>query len=141
MNIAIGADHAGFLLKQHLMLALRALGHFVTDLGTDSAASVDYPDFAVRVAEAVAAGAAERGVLVCGSGIGMCMAANRVPGVRAAVLRSPDDARLSREHNDANIACFGERLTPAPTAEQLLALWLQTPFAGGRHVRRVEKIG
>ncbi|MBI4237108.1 MAG: ribose 5-phosphate isomerase B [Deltaproteobacteria bacterium] len=141
MNIAIGADHAGFSLKQHLVRVLQAAGHTVTDLGTHSEDAVDYPDFAKLVVEALAQGTAERGVLACGSGIGMCISANRTAGVRAAVLRSPDDARLSREHNDANVACFGGRLTGPTTAESLLTVWLQTPFAGGRHERRVHKLG
>ncbi len=137
MLIAIGADHAGFELKEQLLDCLRADGHDVTDVGTHSTDSVDYPEFAKAVAMRVASGSAERGVLVCGSGMGMCIAANRIAGVRAAVVRDATDAQLSREHNDANVICFGGRITPAATAIELLRTWLATPFAGGRHVRRV----
>lgn len=140
MKIAIGADHAGYPLKEELILILQNEGHEVLDCGTRDAHAVDYPDFAHQVAEQVAQGLVERGVLVCGSGIGMCMAANRHKGARAAVLRDATDARLSREHNDANIACFGGRLTDAATAAHLLRLWLAMPFEGGRHEGRVAKI-
>lgn len=140
MQIAIGADHAGLELKEHLRAWLERAGHAVQDVGTSSTASVDYPLFAAQVARAVRTGTAERGVLVCGSGIGMAMAANRYPGIRAAVLRVPHDAQLSREHNNANIACFGGRITAPRDAEQLLTLWLATDFAGGRHERRVQQL-
>ncbi|MBI2346497.1 MAG: ribose 5-phosphate isomerase B [Deltaproteobacteria bacterium] len=138
--IALGADHAGFPLKEALVKHARAKGLDVIDLGTDSTEPVDYPDLAARVAEAVASGRASRGVLVCGSAIGMCIAANRYRKIRAAALRDEFDARMSREHNDANVACFGARVTPEQESKRLLDLWLATAFAGGRHARRVGKI-
>ena len=138
--IAIGADHAGFSLKEQLKAWLAAGGHRVIDHGTHSAASVDYPDYAAAVAEAVRAGGAERGVLVCGSGIGMAMAANKVAGVRAAVAGDPDVARLSRQHNDANVLALGARLTAPTQALAVVQAWLATPFEGGRHARRVDKL-
>ena len=138
--IALGSDHAGFPLKQDLKAWLTAQGHHVLDFGTDSPDAVDYPDFAVRVAEAVGAGAAERGVLVCGTGIGMAIAANKVSGVRAAPCADPDAARLSREHNDANILTLGARILEGTMATTVLETWLATDFAGGRHARRVAKL-
>lgn len=140
MKIAIAADHAGFTLKETLRQHLISQGHQVVDFGCDSTESVDYPDFAAKVAEAVSEQQAERGVLVCGSGIGMCMAANRFGGVRAAVLRSFDDARLSRLHNDSNVACLGGRVTATAQAKELLETFLKTPFEGGRHQKRIQKI-
>lgn len=140
MHVIVGADHAGIALKAHLVAMLIAAGYRVTDIGAFDPTSVDYPDFAQQVATAIHDGVAERGVLVCGSGIGMAIAANRTPGVRAVVLRASYDAQMSREHNDANVACFGERVTDAATAEQLLREWLDTPFAGERHIGRVRKI-
>lgn len=139
MKIAIGADHGGVELKHALVAAMRAQGHDVTDHGTDGTASVDYPDFAAPVTAAVQAGA-DFGVLVCGSGIGMCMAANRVPGIRAAVLHNAAEARLTRAHNNANIACFGGRTTGVEVALDALAAFLATPFEGGRHERRIAKL-
>ncbi|MBI4366325.1 MAG: ribose 5-phosphate isomerase B [Deltaproteobacteria bacterium] len=139
-TIVIGADHAGFPLKQELARYMASLGYQIMDVGTHSDASVDYPDLAALVARHVQDGSAARGVLVCGSAIGMAMAANRHAGVRAAVLRDRFDAQMSREHNDANVACFGGRVTHASVANELLALWLATPFAGGRHERRVRKL-
>lgn len=140
MKIAVGSDHAGFTLKESVKVYLKSQGHEVTDLGCHSEERCDYPDYASQVAKAVAGGKAERGVLVCGSGIGMCMSANRVRGVRAAVLRIPEDAQLSRKHNDANVACLGGRLTAPEEAQKLLETFLTTPFEGGRHVSRVGKI-
>src|SRR5262245_40566467 len=128
MKIAIGADHAGFALKEKLRQKLAAEGHAVMDFGTDSAESTDYPDYAQRVALAVSDGRADRGVLVCGTGVGMAMAANKVDGVRAAPLWSEDEARLSREHNDANIGTFGARLIGETEAETLLDIFLNTEF-------------
>ena len=136
--IAIGADHAGFPLKEQLKAWLAAGGHRVIDHGTHSTDSVDYPDYAAAVAEAVRAGGAERGVLVCGSGIGMAMAANKVAGVRAAVAGDPDVARLSRQH--ANVLALGARLTTPTQALAVVQAWLATPFEGGRHARRVDKL-
>lgn len=140
MIIALGADHAGFELKQRLFDALSSSGHEVIDHGTNSAEAVDYPDFAVAVARDVVRGVADRGVLICGSGIGMAIAANKIPGVRAAKVDSLEEARLARLHNDANVLCFGARFIDPETAEAALDLWLATEFEGGRHARRVEKI-
>jgi len=138
--IAIGADHAGYSLKEDLKAWLIGSGHQVLDFGTHSLESVDYPDFAGPVADAVTSGAAARGVLVCGTGMGMAMAANKLEGVRAAVCLDPLMARMSREHNDANVLALGARLTDGRSAVEILQAWLETPFAGGRHVRRVEKL-
>jgi ribose 5-phosphate isomerase B len=138
--IAIGADHAGVTLKATLRAALEAEGHEVLDLGTDGTDSVDYPDFAQAVASAVAEGRARFGVLVCGTGIGMAMAANRHPAIRAAVLHDSTEARLTRAHNDANVAAFGARTTGAETALDALRTFLATPYEGGRHARRVAKL-
>jgi len=138
--IAIGADHAGYALKEKLKAWLSADGHRVIDHGTHSTDSVDYPDYAAAVAESVRSGRAERGVLVCGSGIGMAMAANKVAGVRAAVAADPDVARLARQHNDANVLALGARLTAPMHALQVVHAWLATPFEGGRHARRVDKL-
>lgn len=140
MKIALAADHAGFELKDHLCGALRRAGHAVADLGTNGPESVDYPDLAHRLAAAVESGAAERGVLVCGTGLGVSMAANKHPGIRAALCRDLFDTRLAREHNDANVLCLGARVLGAGLAEEMVELFLVTPFAGGRHLRRVEKI-
>jgi ribose 5-phosphate isomerase B len=141
MRIALAADHAGFSLKETLRAHLTSLGHEALDFGTHSEERCDYPDFAKAAAEAVNGGTASRGVLVCGSGIGMCIAANRFPLVRAAVLRDSQDAELSRRHNDANVACFGARMLPEAEVMRLLDLFLATPFDGGRHEARVAKLG
>lgn len=141
MKIALGADHAGFELKEKIREHLVKRGLTVRDFGTDSGESVDYPDYAQAVGEEVAAGKAERGILVCGTGIGMSMAANKVPGIRAANARSEMDAQLSREHNDANVLTLGGRVLDVRTALSIVDRWLNTSFAGGRHGRRVEKIG
>ncbi|HEY3098153.1 MAG TPA: ribose 5-phosphate isomerase B [Methylomirabilota bacterium] len=138
--IALGADHAGYSLKEKLKTWLAADGHRVIDHGTHSTDSVDYPDYAAAVAQAVRAGDAERGVLICGSGIGMAMAANKVAGVRAVVAADPTVARLSRQHNDANVLALGARLTAAGQALEVVQAWLATPFEGGRHARRVDKL-
>ena len=138
--IAIGSDHAGLPLKAALKAALEAAGHQVLDVGTDSPASVDYPDFAHAACAAVEDGRARFGVLVCGSGIGMAIAANRHAGIRAAVLHDTTEARLTRAHNDANVACFGARLTGEELALDALKTFLATEFEGGRHQRRITKI-
>ena len=138
MRIVIGSDHAGFELKEALLQWLHAAGHEVIDVGTDTDASCDYPVFGAAVAREVAAGDADRGVAVCGSGLGICMAANKIPGVRAAVLRTAEDAEMSRRHNDANVACFGGRVTAVAEAELALGVFLATDFEGGRHERRVD---
>ena len=140
MRIALGADHAGYALKERLKDYLASLGHGVIDLGTGSTDSVDYSDFGFAVGKAVAEGRAERGVLCCGTGIGIAIAANRVKGVRAGVPNDLFATRLMREHNDANVIAFGARQTAAPLAEAMLDLFLTTPFAGGRHERRVKKL-
>ena len=140
MKLALGADHAGVAIKDALVAALRAAGHVVTDMGTHGPDSVDYPDFAAAVARAVAAGEAERGVLVCGTGIGMSMTANRFPGGPAAVATTAFMAEATREHNDANVLCLGARVIDPAIAADLVRIFLATPFAGGRHERRVAKI-
>ena len=140
MRVAIGADHAGYLLKQHLISTLRGLGHEPVDLGTDSEASVDYPPICFAVGRAVVSGSAARGIVLGGSGQGEQIAANKVPGVRAALCNDLFTARLSREHNDANVLAMGGRIVAFGLADEILALWLTTPFAGGRHQRRIDQI-
>jgi len=140
MNIAIGSDHAGFRLKEELRRHLESAGHTVIDLGTASEESVDYPDYGLAVGRAVASGQAGRGVAVCGTGIGIAIAANKVPGIRAGTPGDLFATRLMREHNDANVIAFGARLTAAPLAIAILDLFLETGFAGGRHARRVDKL-
>ena len=140
MRIAIASDHAGFALKDELAAWLRDSGHVVIDLGTNSTESVDYPEFGARLASAVASGEAERGIAVCGSGIGISIAVNRNPACRCALVSDGLSARLAREHNDANVIAMGARLIGIETARDCLANFLATPFAGGRHQRRVEKL-
>ena len=140
MKIAAGADHAGFELKQRLVAFLRERGHEVLDLGVDSPVRSDYPDQAVAVARAVAAGTAERGLLVCGTGAGMAIAANKVHGIRAVNCDDLFVARAARAHNDANILTLGARVIGPGLAEELLETFLETPFEGGRHAARVGKI-
>jgi ribose 5-phosphate isomerase B len=138
--VAIGGDHAGLPLKRALQEALAARGHALLDFGTNDAASVDYPDFAHQVCAAVEDGRARFGVLVCGSGIGMAMAANRHEGIRAAVLHDATEARLTRAHNDANVAAFGARLVGPEVALDALRAFLSTEYEGGRHDRRIAKL-
>jgi ribose 5-phosphate isomerase B len=140
MRIAIGADHAGFELKQKIKQVLEEQGLDVDDEGTNSSVSVDYPDFAKKVADEVAHHQADRGILVCGSGIGMAIAANKVPGIRAANVNSEYEAQLSREHNDANVLALGARILDEAAALKIVEKWLHTPFAGGRHQARINKI-
>ncbi len=140
MRIAIGSDHAGFVLKQVLAEHLRANGHDLVDLGTHSDERVDYPDFGAAVGRAVAGGDASLGVCVCGSGIGIAMAANKIPGVRAATVHDVTSARLTRQHNDANVVCLGERLIGVEVAKDAVDAWLAAEFEGGRHTPRVAKI-
>jgi len=135
--IALGSDHAGFDLKEELKNWLIDQGHAVHDLGTHSSESVDYPDFGKAVAEAVASGDAAKGLLVCGTGIGISIAANRIRGARAALCRSGLEARLAREHNDANILALGSRITGVEAAKDCVSEFLKTPFGGDRHSRRV----
>jgi ribose 5-phosphate isomerase B len=139
-NLLLASDHAGFELKQHIKDVLRRLGVPFDDLGPDSDERVDYPDFAHRVASAVSRGAAQRGLLVCGSGQGMAITANRYPGVRAALAWDEPSARLARQHNDANVLALGGRLIDHALAERIVQAWLETPFEGGRHAARVAKI-
>ncbi|MHB8091076.1 MAG: ribose 5-phosphate isomerase B [Syntrophales bacterium] len=139
-KIIIGADHAGFALKEALKPVLEGSGFSVTDVGTDSEAAVDYPDFGKKVAEAVSTGLFTRGIMICGSGIGMSIVANRFPGVRGALCLDPETARLSRLHNDSNILVLAGRKTDPETAAKILQTWLETPFEGGRHKRRLDKI-
>ncbi len=138
--IAVASDHAGYDLKEILKRDLQEAGHEVLDLGTNSTASVDYPDFGKAMGDAIASGKAERGVLVCGSGIGISIAANRNPMVRAVHAHDVTSARLSREHNDANVIAFGQRLTGIEVAREALKVFLSTKFEGGRHAGRVEKL-
>jgi ribose 5-phosphate isomerase B len=138
--LVLAADHAGYALKEQLKTVLQRLGVPFEDLGTHSTDPVDYPDLAHKVAAALETGRSERGLLVCGSGQGMAMAANRHPGVRAALVSDVETARLSREHNDANVLALGGRCVDRETAERILQTWLETPFAGGRHATRVAKI-
>lgn len=140
MRVAIGADHAGFLLKEHLKQTLQRLGHSVEDFGTDSESAVDYPPICMAVGRAVVERRADRGIVLGGSGQGEQMAANKVPGVRAALCNDLFTARLSREHNDANVLSMGGRIVAFGLADEILELWLNTPFAGGRHQRRIDQI-
>jgi len=140
MKIAIASDHAGFKTKEAIKSFLQSLKHDVVDLGPGSENKVDYPDFAKIVAKDIAEKKADFGVLVCGSGIGMCMTANRFNGVRAVVLNDEFDAEMSRRHNNANVACFGSRKSRDEDIETLLKIWLKTPFDGSRHEKRVKKI-
>ncbi|MDH3293858.1 MAG: ribose 5-phosphate isomerase B [Acidimicrobiia bacterium] len=140
MRIAVGSDHAGFVLKNTIAEHLGAAGHQVIDVGTDQPVSVDYPDFGASVGRAVVGGDAELGVAVCGSGIGICIAANKVRGVRAATVHDVTSARLSREHNNANIMCVGERFIGPQVALDAVDAFLVAEFAQGRHTRRVDKI-
>jgi ribose 5-phosphate isomerase B len=134
------SDHAAFEEKAALRRHLEARGHVVADLGTDGVSSVDYPDFGAKGGRAVASGEADRGVFLCGSGIGICIAANKVPGVRAAQIHDDFEAEMSRRHNDANVACFGARRMPVADILRLVDVFLATEFDGGRHRTRVEKI-
>jgi ribose 5-phosphate isomerase B len=140
MKIAFGADHAGFLLKKELMEWIKQYDHQVLDFGTYSEESVDYPDYAYPAAEAVAAGIADFGVIICGTGIGVSITANKVTGIRAANCMTTEMAKLAREHNNANVITVGARLIDAETAKELILTFLETEFLGGRHMIRVEKI-
>jgi ribose 5-phosphate isomerase B len=140
MKIAIGSDHRGFEAKSRIVLVLHQLGHAVHDVGPPSRDSVDYPDFAFEVARSVSEGRAERGILICGTGIGMCIAANKVHNIRAAPCHDCITAEMSRRHNDANVLCLSADLLGEELMERMVRIWLETPFDGGRHARRVEKI-
>jgi ribose 5-phosphate isomerase B len=139
-RIAIVSDHAAFEMKAQLADVLRAVGHDVLDLGTASTDSVDYPDYGYRMAEAIASGAAERGIALCGSGVGISISINRHPACRCALVSEPLSARLAREHNDANVLALGGRLIGLEMARACVEAFLATPFAGGRHQRRVDKL-
>lgn len=140
MKIAIASDHAGFELKSSIAAALAERGHEVEDYGTDTSESVDYPDFAEPAARAVAAGEADRGVLVCGSGVGVAIVANKIDGVRAVHAHDAEEASMSRRHNDTNVVTLGERTCPPGQAIEIVESFLGTDFEAGRHERRVEKI-
>ncbi len=140
MKIAIGSDHAGFDAKEELKPLLASLGHEVVDEGTYDRERTDYPDYAHKVAKAVVKGEADRGIVVCGTGIGVCIAANKVRGVRAALVYNDASAALSREHNDANVLCLGARTMTGEERERYAKIWLETGFDGGRHARRLEKM-
>jgi ribose 5-phosphate isomerase B len=140
MNVAVGADHAGYHLKERVKRHLEAMGHRVLDMGTSSTESTDYPIYAIQVAEAVRDGRAERGVLVCDSGNGIAIAANKVEGIRAALAVNARHAELSRRHNDANVLVLGSMLLPEDEEVPTLETWFSAPFEGGRHARRVGQI-
>jgi ribose 5-phosphate isomerase B len=140
MKIAIASDHAGFQYKQSIAAFLRERGHDVEDFGTDSDASVDYPDFIVPAARAVATGRCERGIVLGGSGNGEAMAANKIKGIRCALCWNEDSARFARAHNDANMLSMGQRLVSEEMALRIVTVWLDTPFEGGRHIPRIQKL-
>jgi ribose 5-phosphate isomerase B len=140
MKIAIGSDHAGFELKEQLRETLRAAGYEVADLGTASTESTDYPDYAAAVARAVRDGQADKGILVCSSGVGMSIAANKIKGIRAALGTNPEEVSFVRRHNDANVLAIGAKYTGAALAGELVNLFLTAEFEGGRHQRRLDKI-
>lgn len=140
MRIAIGSDHAGFSLKNEVGEHLRTLGHEVVDLGTTDGSSVDYPDYGAAIGRSVASADAELGIAVCGSGIGICMAANKIAGVRAATVHDVTSARMTRLHNNANVMCLGERFVGVQVALDAVDAFVATEFEGGRHGRRVDKI-
>jgi len=139
MRIVIASDHAAVELKAALVAHLQAAGHEVDDLGPDGVDSVDYPDYGYKIADAIAAGAAERGIALCGSGIGISISINRHPACRCALVSEPLSARLAREHNDANVLAFGARLIGPDMAKECILAFLDTPFTGGRHQRRVDQ--
>ena len=140
MKIVVGSDHGGYAVKEAMKEFLQKLGHEVLDVGTDSDSSVDYPLYGERVARAVSSGKFERGLLCCGTGIGMSMTANKVPGIRAAVCHNAYTAEMSRRHNDANVLCLGGRVLSVEEAQEILRVWMEASFDGKRHERRVEKI-
>ncbi len=140
MKIAVGNDHRGVAIKHRLLGLFRDLGHEITDLGANGQNSVDYPDYAITVSEAVSTGKVDRGILICGTGHGMCIAANKVKGIRAANCRDMVDAELSRRHNDANVMCLSADLIGEDQIEKMVLSWLTTDFEGGRHARRIEKV-
>ena len=140
MKVAIGCDHAGIELKEQLIVLLEKMGIEQLDEGTNTPDSVDYPDFGEKVSMAVASGMVDRGILICGTGIGMSIVANKIKGIRAALCSEPFSARMSRLHNDANVLVLGGRVTGMSLAEDITRVWLETPFDGGRHAKRLDKI-
>ena len=140
MKIAIASDHGGYEYKQLLIPFIKEMGHEVTDMGCDGPESVDYPDFGIACAQAVVQGKADRGIVICGTGIGISIAANKVRGIRCALCTDPLMARLSRQHNNANMLAMGGRIIGIEMAKEIASVWLNTEFAGGRHQRRVDKI-
>jgi ribose 5-phosphate isomerase B len=140
MRIAIGTDHRGFSLRTKLVELLQQLGHEVVDIGTYSPDAIDYPDIAAQVADKVSRGEVERGILVCGTGLGMCIAANKFPGVRATPCHDDITAELSRRHNDSNVLCLSADLLGERLIDRMIEIWLAAPFEGGRHQRRIQKI-
>lgn len=141
MKIAMGADHAGYRLKDELKPLIESLGHEVQDYGCNCADSVDYPDYALAVCEKVAAGEADKGILICGTGIGMTIAANKVPGIRCALVHDLFSAKATREHNDSNVLALGERVIGPGVAQEIVKIWLETEFSEGeRHRNRVNKV-
>ena len=140
MKVAIGCDHAGIELKEQLIVLLEKMGIEQLDEGTNTPDSVDYPDFGEKVSLAVASGQADRGILICGTGIGMSIVANKIKGIRAALCSEPFSARMSRLHNDANVLVLGGRVTGMALAEEITRVWIETPFDGGRHAKRLDKI-
>jgi ribose 5-phosphate isomerase B len=140
MRIAIGSDHAGYLLKEELKPRLQTMGHELIDVGTDSEKSTDYPEFGAAAAQMVADGHADRGIVICGSGVGMCMIANKIPGIRAVNAHDADEALMSRHHNDANVLALAGRRLNRMSAMAICELWLETDFEGDRHERRLEQM-
>ncbi|CAM4278047.1 ribose 5-phosphate isomerase B [Paenibacillus tarimensis] len=141
MKIAIGADHAGYRLKDEIVPLLREMGHEIEDFGCDCSQSVDYPDYAIPVCEAVVEGRAERGILICGTGIGMSIAANKMPGIRCALVHDMFSAKATREHNDTNVLALGERVIGPGLAQEIVRIWIETPFSNGeRHAGRIGKV-
>jgi len=140
MKIAVGCDHAGLPAKKQVVETLRLAGHDVIDLGTNTEESVDYPDYALAVAKQILTGDAEMGILCCGTGLGMCMTANKVPSIRAALCHNVYTAEMARRHNDANVLCIGARVLDDATVDSVVETFVDTPFDGGRHERRVDKI-
>ncbi|RJE85566.1 ribose 5-phosphate isomerase B [Paenibacillus sp. 1011MAR3C5] len=141
MKIAIGADHGGYRLKDELVPIIEALGHEIEDVGCDCEQSVDYPDYALPVCEMVASGKADRGILICGTGIGMSIAANKYPGIRCALVHDIFSAKATREHNDTNVLAMGERVIGPGVAGEIVKVWLETPFSNAdRHAGRIDKV-
>jgi ribose 5-phosphate isomerase B len=140
MKIAIASDHRGYVIKGKILALIAELGHEASDMGTDSSDSVDYPDYGAKVAQAVSQGTVDRGILICGTGMGMCITANKFPGVRACTCHDDLTAEMSRRHNDANVLCLSADLLGDRLVNRMVEIWLKTEFEGGRHARRVEKI-